>query len=372
MPAIVRKSMVSMFLVLLVSVEGGRLFQERRGKKVKASRSTCGTKGEGAPAGPNVSIVNGQLATECEWKWQVGLWRELLPGSGEPWGDMPFCGGMLINPEWVLSAAHCVSRPNFIVIAGDYEPKLKSGNEQTRSAVQVIRHPNYDTRRLNNDFVLIRLNAKVDFNDCVGSVCLPSEGADVAPKSQCWITGWGTLSRGGQQPDKLQEAQVSIISNEDCTGKYNYTEEEISSAMLCAQGKSSNGSIVDACQGDSGGPLVCESNGQWTLFGATSWGYGCAAEAFPGVWSRIHEAVGWIDEMLETHVGPPPARPRCPDFAMSPEPDDDGDCQCKSDKYCSTNGADRNCPTSGELGGYGGTYFSPNCADCKCILEVRK
>lgn len=344
--------------VVLLAANAGRLFKEKRGKK--ATRSMCGMKGAGVFTRPNTSIVNGQPASECEWRWQVGLWYEAA--------DMPFCGGMLINPEWVVSAAHCVSRPNFVVKAGDYEPKKRSGNEQVRSAIQVIRHPQYDARKYINDYVLIRLNATVDFNDCVGSICLPSEGADVAPGTKCWITGWGTLRRGGEQPDQLQEAQVSIISNTDCTGTYDYKEHEITSSMLCAQGRAANGSITDACQGDSGGPLVCESDGRWTLYGATSWGYGCAGETYPGVWSRVHDALGWIEEALETNVGPPPTQAVCPDFARVPTPDNDGDCMCPFHQYCSTNNADRNCPTSsGPLGGYGGGYFQPDCSECRCI-----
>ena len=68
--------------------------------------------------------------------------------------------------------------------------------------------------------------------------------------------------------------------------------------MLCAQGSTSSGA-TDACQGDSGGPLVCaEADGSYVLHGATSWGYGCAQEAYPGVWSRVHVVLGWIDEVM--------------------------------------------------------------------------
>merc|ERR1719203_203966 len=102
--------------------------------------------------------------------------------------------------------------------------------------------------------------------------------------------------------------------------------------MLCAQGRTSDGKIVDACQGDSGGPLVCEDGGRWTAYGATSWGIGCAGEKYPGVWARIHEAVDWIEETLTINSGPPPSTapsPReCGDFAKFEYPDISNDCAC--------------------------------------------
>lgn len=354
------KSLVIAVATLAIA-DAGRLFV-KKGKK-KAGRYQCGLKGAGVSSdGVNMSIVNGQPAAECEWKWQVGLWTTI--------GNRPFCGGMIIHPEWVLTAAHCVQRPNFLVKAGDYDTSKLSGNEQVREAIQVIRHPQYDSRKLNQDYAMVRLNEPIVYNDCAGSVCMPEEGADIAPGSKCWITGWGTLKSGGTSPDQLQEAEVSIISNEDCVNKYDYTESEITQAMICAQGRAKNGSIVDACQGDSGGPLVCESGGVWSIYGATSWGYGCAGAKHPGVWSRVHDVLGWIDETIETNVGPVPTPMPCPSFARNPMPDDDGDCECPWGEFCSTNKQDLNCPTTSFPGSFGGRYFLPSCENCMCHATI--
>merc|ERR1719277_2713081 len=150
-----------------------------------------------------------------------------------------------------------------------------------RSAAQVIRHPGYNSQTQDWDLAMVKLSSPVSNSDCVGTVALPS--SDVSGGEKCWISGWGTLRSGGSQPDVLMEAPVNIISNRDCTSKYGYSSSK----------------ITDACQGDSGGPLVCQgSSGSWTLYGATSWGYGCAGKTYPGIWARVYDGVSWINSVM--------------------------------------------------------------------------
>jgi len=344
--------------------------------------AACGVRGAGSKRnGTNINIINGDDAATCDWRWQVGL-RETLE-------KRPFCGGMLISPGWVLTAAHCAAAPGLNVLAGITGLNSGESTEQHRWASQVIRHPSYDVGppSASWDIALIRLESPMEMGECVGTVCMPS-GGDITPGSKCWITGWGSRrqragSMTGQNsmvdpvldrtpgatsslPTTLQEAQVTIVSNEDCVKQKGYTQAEIGPSEICAQGLSSKG-VTDACQGDSGGPLVCESEGKYSIYGATSWGKGCGDEHHPGVWARIYEAYDWIQHTIETTTGPPPARKVCASFTKAHYADFLNHCNCPDGLFCSRNGGlFPGCPTALADVDIPAPFFSQSCTDCTC------
>jgi len=241
-------------------------------------------------SGNHGRIVNGQPSTPCEWRWQVSL-RYDLGGFGAH-----FCGGTLISPKWVLTAAHCVaSGRSFYVLAGDYTRLGNSEARVRRSVLRTVSHPEYNGTTHNLDFAMLELTEEVQLNDCIGTACLPTEGT--LQSSKCYITGWGTLKSGGDSPNALQEAAVDVVNASICNVSY---FGRVSNAMLCAQGNSSMG-ITDTCQGDSGGPLVCQdASGQFTLHGVTSWGAGCANPRFPGIYAKVAHALDWITATMQS------------------------------------------------------------------------
>uniref|UniRef100_A0A8C6GCS0 Peptidase S1 domain-containing protein n=1 Tax=Mus spicilegus TaxID=10103 RepID=A0A8C6GCS0_MUSSI len=133
---------------------------------------------------PIIKIVGGYTCRENSVPYQVSL------NSG-----YHFCGGSLINDQWVVSAAHCYNRIQ--VRLGEHNINVLEGNEQFVNAAKIIRHPNYNSWTLNNDIMLIKLASPVTLNARVATVALPSSCAPAG--TQCLISGWGnTLSSGGE------------------------------------------------------------------------------------------------------------------------------------------------------------------------------
>lgn len=231
-------------------------------------------------------IVGGSATARGEYPWQVALKRNSNNGV--------FCGGSLLDGCTILTAAHCKMDINtFKVVLGDYQRSIVDGTEVVREVESWTNHPDYNRgASLNNDFAILKLkNCPVPFSNNVSPICLPRSSSSNFLGRTAYVSGWGTLSSGGGQPQALNDVDVQV---KQCSG---YSPNQITSSMICA-----SNSGKDSCQGDSGGPLVALEGSSYSLVGVVSWGYGCAQARYPGVYAKTTSQLSWIRSRMSGPV----------------------------------------------------------------------
>ncbi|XP_034362077.1 serine protease 27 isoform X2 [Arvicanthis niloticus] len=242
-------------------------------------------------------MVGGEDALEGEWPWQVSIQRN----------GVHFCGGSLIAPTWVLTAAHCFSNTSDIsiyqVLLGALKLQQPGPHALYVPVKQVKSNPQYQGMASSADVALVELQVPVTFTNYILPVCLPDSSVVFESGMNCWVTGWGSPSEQDRLPNPrvLQKLAVPIIDTAKCNLLYSKDVESefqlktIKDDMLCAgyaEGKR------DACKGDSGGPLVCLVDQSWVQAGVISWGEGCARRNRPGVYIRVTSHHKWIHQII--------------------------------------------------------------------------
>uniref|UniRef100_A0A3P8UQ60 chymotrypsin n=1 Tax=Cynoglossus semilaevis TaxID=244447 RepID=A0A3P8UQ60_CYNSE len=224
-------------------------------------------------------IVNGEEAVPHSWPWQVSL---------QDYTGFHFCGGSLINENWVVTAAHCNVRSNRTshrVVLGEHNRSSGSENVQV---MRVFKHENYNGYTINNDILLIKLASPAQLNMRVSPVCVAEIGDNFPGGMMCVTSGWGLTP--SNTPALLQQAALPLLANSDCQ---RYWGSKITDKMICA-----GAAGASSCMGDSGGPLVCQKGGAWTLVGIVSWGSGTCTPTMPGVYARVTELRAWMDQKI--------------------------------------------------------------------------
>ncbi|XP_055907814.1 trypsin delta-like [Eupeodes corollae] len=229
-------------------------------------------------------VVNGRAGSIQEFPFMVSIQQN----------GRHFCGGSLLNAEWILTAGHCILD---IIRAGQVKTiKVRAGSSvyNTGGVVRNVQsaacHELYDPANMIYDVAVLRVEGRYVESSVIKFIKLLT--SPIPSGKPVVVSGWGQLSdRNTNLPMNIQATEMSYLNYKDCSPIHG---RALHQSMICAiaPGK-------DACRGDSGGPLTIP--GTNVQVGVVSWGIQCADAGLPGVYANVLDRQ--IVDFLQRYVG---------------------------------------------------------------------
>jgi trypsin len=274
-----------------------------------------------AAAAPQHRIVGGTVPTQA---WPAMAQVQIQEGA-----FAYECGGTLVAPIWVLTAAHCMTTawdlattPQAVMVSLGSTRLDRAGGTQY-GVSQVLRHPRWNSSTGGYDAALLHLTTAAPQSPM--ALIAPSELSLQAPGMRARVLGWGHTSENGVLSPDLQQVDVPIQGDTDCDDANSYGGRLVRATMICA-GYAQGGK--DACQGDSGGPLMVDTGQRpsaepadgWRLIGIVSSGEGCARPNKYGIYTELANTTirSWI--YGQAGIAAPPSPPSPPPAPLPPAP----------------------------------------------------
>ncbi|XP_074029799.1 trypsin-7 [Leptinotarsa decemlineata] len=230
---------------------------------------------------PTLKIVGGSNASIEDYPYQISL--QFYGRHG--------CGGSILNPLFILTAAHCIFDVNSEQISVRVGSSYRNSDGEVYAVSKIYKHPLFDLSTFDFDIALLKLRTELTFGPGVQPVAIASSGTIIPNGVSAIATGWGRLLDGGPAANQLQVVTLPTITTESC--KTYYDDASITDRMMCA-GYDEGGK--DTCEGDSGGPLVVTG----IQIGITSWGDVCAKAGKPGIFTKLTEFKDYIDSIINS------------------------------------------------------------------------